>query len=239
MQTHFMRRIHLLLLLLASLAGHGQVLDEDYLYNKEFVWGINKNTNGGIIGGVFFKWSRILEDDLYQVFGFELSNVKHPKENRVVSGQTGQGFIIGKTNYLYTLRLQYGRERIFFRKDTQQGVQINAGFMGGPTLGFHAPYYIQTADGNFEKYDPDVHGANGAVGPGKLLQGLGQSETLIGLNVKGSISFEFGAFKNNVAGLELGVMVEAFGREVVLMPTQDNRAIFPSGFITLYWGKRK
>jgi hypothetical protein len=234
-----MRRLVGLLLLILPWAHHAQVLDPDYLYSKEFVWGFNKNTSGGSIGGLAFKWSRILDDNVYHVFGFELSNVKHPKENRVISGQTGQGFIIGKSNYLYTLRLQYGRERILFHKDTQQGVQINAGVMGGPTIGFHAPYYIQTIDGEFEKYDPDIHGANGAAGPGRLFQGLGQSETLIGVNVKSSVSFEFGAFKNNVAGLELGLMLEAFGREVVLMPTEENRAIFTSAFITLYWGKRK
>jgi len=186
-----------------------------------------------------FKWSRIKDEDLYHTFGFEISNVKHPKENRVVSSTTGQGFIIGKTNYLYTLRLQYGRERILFHKDTQQGVQIHVGIMGGPTIGFHAPYYIETAEGEFEKYDPDIHGATGAVGPGKLLQGIGQSDMLLGLHVKGSLLFEFGAFRTNVAGLELGVMLEAFGQEITLVPTEDNRAVFPSAFINLYWGKRK
>ena len=33
--------------------------------------------------------------------------------------------------------------------------------------------------------------------------------------------------------------VEAFTREVMLMPLQDNRTVFPSAYIWLYWGKRK
>ena len=212
-------------------------LDEDYEYTREFIWGPNKNTNGGVIGSLVFKWSRSMGDDWFRTFGFELTNVKHNKEKRVTS-QTGQTFIIGKTNYLYAIRLQYGRDKLLFRKDTQQGVQINAGFSGGPTIGFHAPYFILTRDGNYEKYDPLIHGAS-PIGPGRLFQGLGQSETVLGLHVKGGLSFEFGTYKNNVAGMELGVMLEAFTREIILIPTQPNNSIFPSAYITLFWGRRK
>lgn len=224
-------------LLFVPLLVFGQ-LDEDYEYDKEFIWGVNKNTNGGMIGSIVFKWSRSKGNDVYGTFGFELSNVKHPKESRFQSN-TGQTFIIGKTNYLYAIRLQYGRDKLLFRKDTQQGVQINAGFMGGPTIGIHAPYYILNNEGDYEQYDPNVHFANGAVGPGRLFQGLGESDLKLGLNVKGGVSFEFGTYKNNVAGIEAGVMVEAFSKKIILMPTQDNRAVFPSAYILLYWGKRK
>lgn len=231
-----MSRFFYLILLLAPLISSAQ-LDEDYEYDREFIWGPNKNTNGGTIGSLVFKWSRTMGNDVFRTFGFELSNVKHNKEVRVTS-QTGQTFIIGKSNYLYALRLQYGRDKLLFRKDTQQGVQINAGFMGGPTLGFHAPYYILTSSGTYEKYDPFTH-ANSAVGPGRLFQGLGQSETVLGVHVKGALSLEFGTYKNNVAGMEFGLMLEAFTKEMVLMPTQENDAIYPSAFISLFWGRRK
>lgn len=213
-------------------------LDEDYEYDKEFVWGPNKNTNGGIIGSLVFKWSRSMNNDVFRTFGFELSNVKHIKETRVAT-QTGQTFIPGKTNYLYVIRLQYGRDKLLFRKDTQQGVQINAGFMGGPSIGFHAPYYVLTRDQGYKKYDPQDPATSAPAGPGRLFQGLGQSNTAIGVHVKGGLSFEFGTYKNNVAGMELGVMLEAYTREIVLIETQPNDAIFPSAYILLYWGRRK
>jgi hypothetical protein len=217
-------------------------LDEDYEYDKEFVWGPNKNTNGGMIGSLTFKWSRSIGNDFYRTTGFELSNVKHPKENRVI-GNTGQGFIYGKSNYLYAIRLQYGIEKLLFRKDSQQGVQINAGVMGGPTIGLHAPYYFLNADNEYVKFRPEKDDPQAflsrAVGPGKLFQGLGQSETIMGFNIKGGLLFEFGTWKNNVAGIETGLMLEAYTREILLMPTQDNRSVFPSAYITLYWGRRK
>jgi hypothetical protein len=171
-----------------------------------------------------------------------LANVKHPKETRVTNIE-GQGFILGKSNYLYPIRIQYGRERLLFRKDSQQGVQINVGVMGGPTFGIHAPYYFRTSSGDYIKFRPDEDDPNvvltQAVGPGKLFQGLGQSETILGAHVKGSLLFEFGTYKNNVAGIETGLMMEAFTREVLLTPFHENRSIFPSAFITLYWGRRK
>lgn len=230
-----MKKVFCILFILPSMA-FGQ-LDEDYEYDREFIWGPNKNTNGGIIGSLVFKWSRKMDNDVFRTFGFELSNVKHNKETRVAT-QTGQTFIPGKTNYLYVIRLQYGRDKLLFRKDTQQGVQINAGFMGGPSIGFHAPYYILTRDGDYEKYDPQIHGAS-AIGPGRLFQGLGQSDTVLGLHLKGGLSFEFGTYKNNVAGMEIGMMLEAYAREIVLIETQPNDAIFPSAYILLYWGRRK
>jgi len=233
-----MKRIFLFLLIVSPLISFGQ-LDEDYEYNKEFIWGINKNTNGGKIGGLAFRWSRTRGSDVYRTFGFELSNVHHPKEYRypAVSGST---FIFGKTNYLYAIRLQYGRDKILFRKDNQQGVQINAGFMGGPTIGLQAPYYIQDSTGDYIRFDPAEHTQPlGILGPGRLFQGLAQSESVLGLNAKGTVSFEFGTYKNNVAGIEAGIMIEAFTKEIVLVPTQDNRSVFSSVFFTLYWGKRK
>ncbi len=232
----------LLLIFLFSgliISSYGQ-LEEDYSYSREFIWGINWNSNGGFIGGVIFKWSLQQSDDVYQTIGFELINVKHPKEYRYPSIQ-GSTFIFGKTNYLYSVRLQYGREKIFFLKDKQQGVQINAGGSIGPSFGLVAPYFIQIGDGEYRPYDPEIYTSpfSDILGPGRLLQGIGQSKLAYGVNIKISVSFEFGAFKNSVAGVETGAMMEAFNREIELIPTQDNRSVFPSAFITLFWGRRK
>lgn len=233
-----MKRILFLLLIISSFASSAQ-FDDDYEYNKEFIWGPSKNSNGGLIGGIVFRWAQSVGNDTYRTIGFELSNVHHPKEYRYPS-VNGSTFIFGKSNYLYAIRLQYGHDKILFKKDTQQGVQINVGYAGGPTIGILAPYFVQQVDGEYKKFDPQEHRSPFSIlGPGKFFQGLGQSEMVLGLNAKGSVSFEFGTYKNNVAGVEMGIMVEAFTKEIILVPTQDNRAIFPSVFFTLYWGRRK
>ena len=116
---------------------------DSYDYNSEFTWGINKNTSGGLIGGFVFKKSRKLNEHVLETFGIEIMNVKHPQEVRRNAESTGNPFIFGKTNYLYALRLQYGRDFILFKKAPQQGVEIKLVTAVGPSIGIVAPYYVE------------------------------------------------------------------------------------------------
>ena len=52
--------------------------------NERF-WGINKNSWGGLIGGGVLKFSTKVSDNMYRTIGFELVNIKHPKENKYSS----------------------------------------------------------------------------------------------------------------------------------------------------------
>lgn len=215
---------------------------EDYEYTSEFIWGINKNTNSGLIGGLMVKYSKAISPRQFQTFGVEVVNVKHPKEQRYPS-YTGNYFIFGKSNYLYSVRGQYGREFLVFKKAPQQGIQINALIAGGPTIGVVAPYFVEVAvdkgQSVNEQYNPNTHDYSQILGTGNILQGIGQSNLNIGANIKSSIIFEFGTFKNNVTGFEAGFLLEGFPKEIVLIPQAENRAIFTSAFITLFYGSRR
>ena len=60
----------------------------------------------------------------------------------------------------------------------------------------------------------------------------------IGAHAKAALSFEFGVFKSNVTGLELGYLIEGFTKEIELMPTVKNRQIYQSAYFTLFYGFR-
>lgn len=235
-----MKKFILYFFLIIPALLQAQLFDgEEYEYNSEWIWGINKNTNGGLIGGLMIRYSRSRGNDFYETYGLELSNVKHPSEIRRI-GQTGAGFTYGKSHYLYAIRLQYGREKLLFRKANQQGVQISAMASLGPTLGLEAPYYVSVGDGRYEQFDQVKHPTpSGIVGPGKLFQGLGESKLVPGMNTKASVLFEFGTYRSNVAGIETGVMLEAYSREITIVPTQPNKSVYTSVFFTLFWGTRK
>lgn len=226
--------------LLMGWISKSQPIATDYEdFSTEITWGLNKNTNGGLIGGVAFKLARRKTENTFAVFGLEIMNVKHPKEQRYLSQTSGTSFVWGKENFLYSIRGIYGRERLLFKKAPQQGVQISAIYGAGPTLGVIAPYYV-LYNGSYVPYDSERHqNPNSIQGSGKLFQGLGESSLTVGLNAKAGMSFEFGAFKNNVAGVEVGIAAEAFPNEVILVPTQKNRAIFSSLYISLFWGTRR
>lgn len=243
------RGIKILLFLVGSVASmpaFAQTLDS-YEYNSEFTWGINKNSAGGLIGGFTFKKARKLNDKMLETLGLEIMNVKHPQEVRHNSGYTGNFFIYGKSNYLYSFRFQYGRDFILFTKAPQQGVEIKAVFAGGPSLGIVAPYYIErTVDNSFftslhEQYDPNNpdHSFNNILGTGNLFEGIGDSKLQLGVNLKAAVNFELGFLKSQVTGFEVGVLVDSYFNSIPLVPTAENKSVFPTVFFTLFYGNRK
>lgn len=235
-----MKKYFIFIFIILPFLSSAQLFDgEDFEYTSEWIWGINKNTNGGLIGGLMIRHSRKKGDDIYETFGLELSNVKHPSEARYV-GLSGAGFIYGKSNYLYAIRTSYGLEKLMFRKANQQGVQISMAVAGGPTFGLITPYYVLSSDQRYSQFNLINHPSPQSIaGPGKLFQGFGESEFAPGLHTKGSIFFEFGTYRSNVAGVEVGVMAEAFTKEIILVPSQPNKSLFTSVFFSLFWGTRK
>lgn len=235
----------LLFLLLLEISAFGQTQDS-YNYTSEFIWGVNKNTSGGLIGGFVFKKARKLNERVLETYGLEIMNVKHPQESRL-SSQTGNFFIYGKSNYLYSFRFQYGRDLIIFKKAPQQGVEIKAVLAAGPSIGIVAPYFIERSiDNSFfvtkhEQYDPNnpFHSYQRILGTGYLFEGLGQSTLQLGGNIKAGLNFELGTIKSQVTGFEVGFLLDTYVNKVILMPTAKNTNIFPTLYFTLFYGSRK
>jgi len=243
------KQIAIYFLLVSCLSSSWGVLfaqtQDSYEYNSEFNWGINKNSYGGLIGGFVFKKARRLNTKMFETFGLELMNVKNPHEVRVQAASSGNYFIYGKSNYLYAVRFQYGRDLILFTKGPQQGVEVKAVFAVGPSIGLVSPYYVQVdptgGQGYYTynaPYTPDI--SYGEIqGTGTLFEGLFQSKVQIGANLKAALNFELGTAKNQVTGFEAGFLLDAYANTIVLMPSTENRAVYPTVFLTLFYGSRK
>ncbi|MFN3841040.1 MAG: hypothetical protein ACK4RF_10080 [Cyclobacteriaceae bacterium] len=242
-----MRELHTKLLIFFLLGlgilAYGQTQDS-YEYQSEFVWGINKNTAGGLIGGFTFKKSRKLTDRMLETFGLEIMNVKHPQELRFNSYATGNFFILGKSNYLYAFRFQYGRDFILFKKAPQQGVEIKAVFAAGPSLGLVAPYYVEYSvdQSGFltlrKQYDTTIS-IERIWGTGRLFEGLGESDVVFGGNLKAALNFEMGDIKSSVTGFEAGFLLDAYTRPIEFIPTAKKYSVFPTLFLAIFYGSRK
>jgi hypothetical protein len=215
---------------------------DSYDYQSEFTWGVSKNTSGGLIGGLVFKKARKLNSRVLETYGLELMNVKHPQERRRPS-YTGNSFIYGKTNYLYAVRLQYGRDIVLFKKAPQQGVEIKGVFAVGPTLGVVAPYFVEHKPNgdNFtvrSQYNEDIPYGH-IIGTGRLFEGVGDSKITPGGNLKAAINFELGTVKSQVTGFEAGFLLDAYSKNIELMSSTKNYSVFPTVFLTLFYGSRK
>ena len=231
---------------------------DEQSYRKEFVYGINFNTQGGLIGGISIRSARVLDDRWLRFWSLEGVSLKNSKEQRVNS-DVGGSYIFHKTNYAFVLRPSVGVQRILFRKAADAGVQVNALLSVGPSLGLLMPYYISydyTAartgvfstgdDIRDEQYDPKIHVQEGAiVDHAPFFSGIGQTQVVPGVHLRGALSFEYGRYRDAVAGLEAGFLVEGYTKRLLILspgPLGDasliNNKFFPSVYLTLYIGHR-
>ena len=136
---------------------------------------------------------------------------------------------------------------MLFQKAPQQGVEIKAVFAAGPTIGVVAPYYIErSVDGSGlqtvkEQYDPNNpdHVYGKILGNGGFFYGLGESKIQMGGNLKAALNFETGVLKSQVTGFEVGFLLDAYTKKVIMVLTAKNYAIYPTIFLTLFYGSRK
>jgi hypothetical protein len=221
-------------------------------YSSAICYGVNTNTNSGLLGGIVIKKVNKLPNPLFgrsqfKYLALEIINVKHPKEVPITV--SGGRYTPGKQNYLWVLRPEYGRELILSSRNADEGISINAIMAIGPSLGIVKPYYIQykvrSGAPIKEQYDPIKHTNPEAIqGAGSILDGIGKSKIAIGGHLKAALNFELSAFKNTTTGIEIGFLVESFTNKIPIMGvfqqgTDTNRSTFTSAYITLFFGNRE
>lgn len=215
-----------------------QFIDEEY--KVENVFGITKATHGGFISGFLYRHSRALNDKDLMHYGIEIVNIKHPRETNETTF-TGSSFVFGKSNYLYSIRPVYGREKILFKKAPQQGARVTGMVAAGPTLGLEIPYFIQTQTGTKEQYDPNNprHARPFIQGSTSPFKGLGQTQIVLGGHLKAALTFETNSTKRRVFGVEVGFTLDAYTREINILPDAENKSTYTSAYFGIYFGKRR
>jgi len=220
--------------------------DAEETYKSFTSVGITTNTNSGILGGAVFRQSsaigsKMFGKNAYRYLALELVNVKHPKELSTQDFVTGARLVYGKQNYLFVLRPEYGREIALFSRQDDEGISITGMLAAGPSLRFEKPYMVQYqgSDGRVTTQPFDPNRAGDIIGAGSFFQGFGKSKVVPGLHIKTAMSFELSAFRDNVTGVEVGIIAEAFSRKITIMADAQNKAFFTSGYLTLYFGSKK
>lgn len=214
---------------------------DEVIYNREFTYGVTTNTNV-FFAGFSFKFSKLLTKEVNHHIGFELTNMKHPKEERYTN-LYGNTFIFNKQHFVFPLRANYGREYILFRKTPYEGMQLSLNVSVGPTFALVKPYYVLYDRGDSQRqepYDPAIHDdENRILDGGGIFRGLNKGKFELGLHMKNSLAFEFGKFGNDVAGLELGLLLEGYNKNIEILPFAPNSPVFSTLFLTLFYGSRK
>lgn len=220
----------------------GQSTRNKGVYQSTFAYGLNLNTQQGLLGGLSFRYSKRITDRMYHSFSVELVDIKDKKESRSINN-SGGFYVPGKQNFLYAIRPQYGREFVAFRKAREKGVQVNLIGAIGPTLGLVAPYIIQYSRGSvidIEAYDPDIHTSfNSIIGTGSLGESLSSAKLHLGISLKSSLVFEYSSLKGSLIGMEIGFMVDRFNKKITIMSFSEKKSLYTSAFLTFFYGVGK
>jgi hypothetical protein len=228
----------LIVLLLIGLQLNAQEVINDLPSDKndlsEVSFGLNSNTNGGLISGLNLRYTYALGDKKYRLFALEFTNVKHEKEERFSSNNTGS-FIPGKISYLIAFRPSYGFQKNLFGKYAENGVKLNFTQAFGPTIGIVKPYFVEY-DGLFVPFDPSKHVINSITGDAGIMYGMSQAKFNLGAHSRTSLNFEYGPADYLRIGIEPGITLEAYTKKNNLMILSEERRFYTAFFLHFYYG---
>ncbi len=221
---------------------------EDY---KMFAYGATTNTNSGLLGGFVVRHSKAVGvfkgHPMHRYVALEAINIKHPKEKAEPTSIANR-FIFGKRNYFFSLRPEYGREVVYFKKHGEDGIGISLIAAAGPSFGIQKPYYIKydkNGRGAVEivQYDPNIHKEfNRIQGSAGIWQNFFVGMTLNpGFHAKLAANIDMNTFGNSLTGFEIGITSEVFSKtpEIISNQLTTNKNFYTSGYLTIYFGNRK
>jgi hypothetical protein len=88
-----------------------------------------------------------------------------------------------------------------------------------------------------EAFDPELHTnpQSRILGTGGLFTAAGKSTFALGWNLKAGLAFKLA---NSTTGIEVGGLIEVYPKEIIIVPFAQNRTLFSSVYVNIYYGLR-
>ncbi len=228
------------------IAAYGQDLSEGMpkiFYKNEKTMGVQLNTNGWGIGYRYGDRINYFEKRIYEV---DFSIIKHPKE--VKSSSTfisSESFVFGKLNYVFDLRVGYGKQNEMFSKRDPGSVAIRYYYSVGPAVAIQKPIYYEILypvnDSVYgirkEKFNADIHTSGDINGKTSFFDGIDEISLVPGAFFKLGINFEFSQSETLIHALEAGAMVQTYLNNLEIMDVDDNQQLYFTLFVSYRFGK--
>ncbi len=211
-------------------------------YTKHFLGAVKLTTDG--YGG-FLEIGRAKTVNKALLFQLDISERKHPKENKQFNANTNAGpYIYGKINFFYPVKLGVQQQFLLGNKGNKNGVSVSGNIGGGVIAGLLRPYLlgydsagVQIFKGladdstRFLTEDP-ISGPNFGTGFNKL-------KVTPGLYVKTGLRFDYGKYNEMISAIEVGVSLEYYSKKIPQMAFSKEKNMFFSAFVAVIIGKRK
>jgi hypothetical protein len=212
-------------------------------FRNEKTVAILLNTDG--YGGSYRMGKRI--DYLNKkIIDIDFGTLKNPKEVRVSNPiyQTPGSFVFGKINSVFYLRGGLGRQHEIYKKADLGGVAIRFFYSGGPVLAFYKPVYykilVPVSSTEFtiveQKFDIKKHDPTMIYGKASFFKGFNELKVLPGLFAKSGFNFEYSKEDKVIHAIEVGAQIMLFPKEIPIMATINNKAIYLSLFASYRFG---
>jgi hypothetical protein len=233
----------LVLLGVSSVYSQGE-LDEQQkvFFRNEKSFGISLNTDGLGFGYRGAKRINFRNKRLYEI---DFGTLRHSKEYKMSNPYTtGGNFVFGKLNSAFYLRGGIGRQHELFKKADLGGIAIRYFYSFGPVLGIYKPVYYRVLYAlspteyiiKEEKFTPAITQATEIYGRASFFKGFDEIKVVPGLYAKGGFNFEYSKQDKVIHALEAGLQINAFPKEIPIMYTNSNKAIFFSFFVSYRFG---
>ncbi|MFT3946787.1 MAG: hypothetical protein QM763_07425 [Agriterribacter sp.] len=219
-------------------------------FRKQNAFGIKLNTDGWGISYEFGHANSVTRATIYQIEFNEKKHRKEEKQNQQLENNGfiffGNPYIYAKKNIFYQLKGAIGQQILIGGKGNKNGVSVYGIGAGGLSLGFLRPYYIEVQDldnqNKFIKYDsPDslLFLSNRILGGAGLSKGWNEMKLAPGLHAKTAIRFDYNRFNTVLSGIEGGLNVEYYFKDVQQMVYSPARKFFLNAYVSFLFGKRK
>lgn len=225
-------------------SGQGELNEQQKVFfRNERSFAILLNTNGWGLG---YREGKRIDFLNKKIFEFEFSTLRHSKEVRLSNPyyQTPGTFVFGKINSAFLLRGGIGRQHEIFKKADLGGVAIRYFYSGGPVIAFYKPIYYKILDPisqyefqiKVEKFDVKKHEPSMIYGKAPYTKGLNELKIMPGIYAKGGFNFEYSKEDKVIHAIEIGAQVNLFPKQIPIMSTAPNKAVFLSLFASYRFG---
>jgi hypothetical protein len=231
-----------LLILTNSLKSQGDLDEQQRVFlRNEKSFGIQLNSDGLGFGYRVANRTNNLNKNILE---FELGTIKHPKEYKFTSYYNGSTFVFGKKNFPMYLRASIGRQRELYEKADLGGVSIRFLYSVGPTLAVYKPIYYEmvyfmpdlSAVIVKEKFHSGIAIPEEIYKKASFFKGFDEIGVIPGVFAKTGITFEYSKQDKIIHAIEVGANVNAYLKEIPIMATNNNRAVFLSLFVSYRFG---
>ncbi len=161
------------------------------------------------------------------------------------------GYVFGKVNKFYQVRLSYGQRIKIAGKPDPQSASIHLLFAGGLSIGVVKPYKLVALVNDpvlgyvekniqYESVYRDVYlNPDLIFGSAGFSEGLNQLKYIPAFHFKTALHFDFSKEKTTLLAAEVGASVDFYSDAIQIMMDDQNKKTFANMYISFQFGKRK